>query len=51
MPLISHEYIENSEMITKQILNEPRSEKTGLRGFGPGPTQIGLYRHRRWVEA
>ena len=23
-------------------LNEPRSEKTGLRGFRPGPTQTGL---------
>ena len=22
--------------------NEPRSEKTGLRGFRPGPTQTGL---------
>ena len=28
-------------------LNEPRSEKTGLRGFRPGPTQTGLYSHRR----
>ena len=26
-------------------LFEPRSEKTGLRGFGPGPTQTGLYSH------
>ena len=30
---------------------EPRSEKTGLRGFQPGPTQTGLYSHRRWLEA
>ena len=30
---------------------EPRCEKTGLRGFGPGPTQTGLYNHRRWLEA
>ena len=30
---------------------EPRSEKTGLRGFQPGPTQTGLYCHRRWLEA
>ena len=30
---------------------EPRSEKTGLRGFRPGPTQTRLYRHRRWLEA
>ena len=32
-------------------LNEPRCEKTGLRGFRPGPTQIGLYDHTRWLEA
>ena len=29
---------------------EPRREKTGLRGFRPGPTQTGLYSHRRWLE-
>ena len=28
---------------------EPRSEKTGLRGFRPGPKQTGLYSHRRWL--
>ena len=33
------------------ILYEPRSEKTGLWGFRPGPTQTGLYSHRRWLEA
>ena len=32
-------------------LFEPRSEKTGLRGFRQGPTQIRLYSHRRWLEA
>ena len=32
------------------ILFEPRCEKTGLRGFRPGPTQIGLYSYRRWLE-
>ena len=32
-------------------LNEPRSEKTWLRGFPPGLTQTGLYSHRRWLEA
>ena len=31
--------------------NEPRCEKTGLRGFRPGPTQTGLYNHTRWLEA
>ena len=30
---------------------EPRCEKTGLRGFHPGPTQTGLYSHRRWLDA
>ena len=30
---------------------EPRSEKTGLRGFRPGPPQTGLYNHTRWLEA
>ena len=30
---------------------EPRSEKTGLRGFRPGPTQTMLYNHRRLLEA
>ena len=32
-------------------LYEPRCEKTGLRDFRPGPTQTGLYSHRRWLEA
>ena len=30
---------------------EPRCEKTGLRGFRPGPTQTRLYNHTRWLEA
>ena len=30
---------------------EPGCEKTGLREFRPGPTQTGLYSHRRWLEA
>ena len=32
-------------------LNEPRCEKTCLRGFRPGPTQTGLCNHRRCLEA
>ena len=28
-------------------LYEPRSEKTGLRGFRPGPTKTGLQNH--WI--
>ena len=31
-------------------LNEPRSEKNGLRGLRPGPIQTGLRSHRRWLE-
>ena len=33
------------------ITNEPRREKTGLRGFRPGPTQTGLYKLRKELEA
>ena len=35
----------------KEAKNEPRSEKTGLLGFRPGPMQTRLYSHRRWLEA
>ena len=31
--------------------NEPRCEKSGLQGFRPCSIQIGLYSHRRWLEA
>ena len=37
--------------VEKLKIYEPRSEKIGLRGFRPGPTQTGLYSHRRWPEA
>ena len=30
---------------------EPRFEKTGLRGFRPGPTQTGPYSYRKWLES
>ena len=30
---------------------EPRREKTGLQGFRPGPTQTGLYKLRKELEA
>ena len=33
-----------------KIIIEPRSEKTGLRGFRPGPTQTGLRNHCIWLE-
>ena len=29
------------------VIFEPCCEKTGLRGFRPGPIQTGLYNHRR----
>ena len=31
--------------------SEPVHEKTNNLGFRPGPTQTGLYSHRRWLEA
>ena len=37
--------------LAPQGVFEPRCEKTGLRGFRPGPTQTRLYNHRRWLEA
>ena len=33
------------------LINEPRREKTNLRGFRPGLTQTGLCNHRIWLEA
>ena len=41
----------SGENLTKKLLYEPRCEKTGLRGFRPGPTQIRLHSDRRWLEA
>ena len=35
----------------KTAKGEPRHEKTGLRGFRPGPTQTGLYKLRKELEA
>ena len=45
------EHIGNDWFTAGTSLYEPGCEKTGLRGFGPGPTQTGLYSHRRWLEA
>ena len=39
-----------ADIVIPQVINEPRRQKTGLRGFRPGPTQTGLYSHRRWLE-
>ena len=33
----------NKFLGTHYIAYEPRCEKTGLRGFRPGPTHTGLY--------
>ena len=43
--------VENSFAAGSQGIIEPRCEKTGLRGFQPGPIQTGLYSHIRWLEA
>ena len=37
--------------VLNYTLNEPRCEKTGLWGFRPGPTQTGLYKLRKELEA
>ena len=36
---------------TRIVQYEPRCEKTGLRGFRPGPIQTGLYKLRKELEA
>ena len=38
-------------VIDHKVKNEPRCEKTGLRGFQPGPTQTRLNNYRRRLEA
>ena len=43
--------MENERGRSDARLSEPRCEKTGPRGFRPGPTHTGLYNHRRWLEA
>ena len=40
-----------SNRLIFHIKIEPRCEKTGLRGFRPGPTKTGLYSHKIWLEA
>ena len=51
MHLLSASVLNDSILMGYKTLNEARSEKTGLRGFRPGPTQTGLYSHKRWLEA
>ena len=38
-------------VMISQLSYEPRREKTGLRGFRPGPTQTDLYKLRKELEA
>ena len=38
-------------MVVYRLSFESRREKTGLRGFQPGPTQTGLFSHRSRLEA
>ena len=35
----------------QKVRYEPCHNKTGLRGFGPGLTQTGMYSHRKRLEA
>ena len=35
---------------TRSLTYEPRRQKTGLRGFRPGPTQTGLRNYWTWLE-
>ena len=37
--------------VSRKFRFELRREKPGLRGFRPGLTQIGLYSHRKRLEA
>ena len=47
---LSHTVLHLLVWVTTTLF-EPPCEKTGLLGFRPGPTQTGLYSHRRWLEA
>ena len=40
-----------NDNVHDSVIFESRCEKTGLRSFRPGPTQTGMYSHRRWLEA
>ena len=43
--------LEPQKQVFLKCSYEPRYEKTGLRGFQPGPTQTGLYNLGRRLEA
>ena len=42
-----HEGMQTKFLSSRESKLEPRCEKTGLRGFRPGPTQTRLYSDRR----
>ena len=48
--MTAHVFDLSIHLLIQTNLYEPRSEKTGLRDFRPGPTQTGLYNQRRWLE-
>ena len=37
--------------IEVSLTSEPHRERTCLQGFRPGPTQTGLYGHRKWLDS
>ena len=39
------------KLVSTTLNNEPMREKTSSLGFRPGPTQTGLYKHRRQLES
>ena len=41
----------STKILCSTVLNEPRCEKTGLRGIRPCPTQTRLCSDRKWLEA
>ena len=42
---IQKSYHQPGQFLLISFTNEPRSEKTSLRGFRPGPMQTGLHKH------
>ena len=49
-PKLVHVHVCQESNVHPDII-EPRREKTGRRGFRPGPTQTGLYKLRKELEA
>ena len=51
LSILQNSKYKGTDHLCKYSTDEPRQEKTGLRDFGPGPTQTGLYSHRGRLEA